>query len=191
MQSVSFGIWTRVAVSISYDDNHYTTRNSFLKNLTLVLANHILPSRSFFKAGKANTGASLLLSICTEHLLKQILKNSWMHPKSKYWHLIDYIITQRDLPDFQNTRARRKANCNTDYVITKSIVKLQMRQRMRKNKMPIRKLATNTININRIRDYLQASKNDRQAEIPASTVEEKWITSKLCKRYPKRNSPVQ
>ena len=25
MQSVSSGIWTRVAVSISYDDNHYTT----------------------------------------------------------------------------------------------------------------------------------------------------------------------
>ena len=24
MQSVSFRIWTRVAVSISYDDNHYT-----------------------------------------------------------------------------------------------------------------------------------------------------------------------
>ena len=25
MQSVSSWIWTRVAVSISYDDNHYTT----------------------------------------------------------------------------------------------------------------------------------------------------------------------
>ena len=25
MQSVSSKIWTRVAVSISYDDNHYTT----------------------------------------------------------------------------------------------------------------------------------------------------------------------
>ena len=26
MQSVSSRIWTRVAMSISYDDNHYTTR---------------------------------------------------------------------------------------------------------------------------------------------------------------------
>ena len=25
MQSVSSRIWTRIAVSISYDDNHYTT----------------------------------------------------------------------------------------------------------------------------------------------------------------------
>ena len=28
MQSVSSRIWTRVAVSISYDDNHYTARTS-------------------------------------------------------------------------------------------------------------------------------------------------------------------
>ena len=28
MQSVSFRIWTRVAVSILYDDNHYTTGTS-------------------------------------------------------------------------------------------------------------------------------------------------------------------
>ena len=28
MQSVSSGIWTRVAVSISYDDKHYTTGTS-------------------------------------------------------------------------------------------------------------------------------------------------------------------
>ena len=28
MQSVSSRIWTRVAVSVSYDDNHYTTGTS-------------------------------------------------------------------------------------------------------------------------------------------------------------------
>ena len=30
MQSVSSRIWTHVAVSISYDDNHYTTGTSFV-----------------------------------------------------------------------------------------------------------------------------------------------------------------
>ena len=29
MQSISSRIWTRVAVSISYDDNHYTTGTSY------------------------------------------------------------------------------------------------------------------------------------------------------------------
>ena len=33
MQSVSSRIWSRVAVSISYDDNDYTTGTSFLKGL--------------------------------------------------------------------------------------------------------------------------------------------------------------
>ena len=34
MQSVSFRIWTRVAVSISYDDNHYSMGTSY--QLTVV-----------------------------------------------------------------------------------------------------------------------------------------------------------
>ena len=32
MQSASFRIWTRIAVSISYDDNHYTTGTSITRN---------------------------------------------------------------------------------------------------------------------------------------------------------------
>ena len=35
MQSFSSRIWTRVAVSISYDDNHYTTDTVLLYNVTL------------------------------------------------------------------------------------------------------------------------------------------------------------
>ena len=35
MQSVSSRIWTRVAVSISYDDNHYTTGTSKDNSYTL------------------------------------------------------------------------------------------------------------------------------------------------------------
>ena len=35
MQSASSRIWTRVAVSISYDDNHYTTDTSIYDNIAL------------------------------------------------------------------------------------------------------------------------------------------------------------
>ena len=35
MQSVSSRIWTRVAVSISLDDNHYTTAPPFLHNTNI------------------------------------------------------------------------------------------------------------------------------------------------------------
>ena len=37
MQSVSTRFWTRVAVSISYDDNHYTTVTSTIISLVLLL----------------------------------------------------------------------------------------------------------------------------------------------------------
>ena len=33
MQSVTSRIWTRVAVSISYDDNHYTTGTPNFENI--------------------------------------------------------------------------------------------------------------------------------------------------------------
>ena len=36
MQSVSSRIWTRVAVSISYDDNHYTTGTSCVAKYKLL-----------------------------------------------------------------------------------------------------------------------------------------------------------
>ena len=43
MQSVSSKIWTRVVVSISYDDNHYTTGTS------LILIGKTLEGKSFLK----------------------------------------------------------------------------------------------------------------------------------------------
>ena len=43
MQSVSSRIWTRVAVSISYNDNHYTTGTSTTDNISI--ADHAFTSQ--------------------------------------------------------------------------------------------------------------------------------------------------
>ena len=62
---------------------------------------------------------------------------------------------------------------------------------MRKDKMPIRNISTNTIEISRVMDDLQVSLNDWLAEIPAGTVEEKRTPSnQFCTRYTKRNSAL-
>ena len=75
------------------------------------------------------------------------------------------------------------AKCSIgDHDMIKSTTKLFVRQRMRKDKMPIKKFATNTIEINRVRADLQAFLNNRLAEISAVTVEEKWNAFKSFSR---------
>ena len=59
--------------------------------------------------GNCNDNGRLLLEFCMEQQLvvtntifqqKGSLKTTWMHPRSKHWHLIDYVLVlQRDLQD--------------------------------------------------------------------------------------------
>ncbi|KAJ4942915.1 hypothetical protein JOQ06_005427, partial [Pogonophryne albipinna] len=51
-------------------------------------------------------------------------KTSWMHPRSKHWHLIDYVIVRRsDIRDVHITRAMRGAECWTDHPRPRSTCK--------------------------------------------------------------------
>ena len=54
MQSVSSRIWTRVTVSISYDDNHYTTGTSLREHNYNRKGNCLTPGRSHRKQKSLN-----------------------------------------------------------------------------------------------------------------------------------------
>ncbi len=66
--------------------------------------------------GQTNSNGMKLLTLCSEHSLtitntifqqKAKYKASWMHPRSKHWHLIDYAIVRHcDIKDVLITRAK-------------------------------------------------------------------------------------
>ena len=86
--------------------------------------------------GKVNENGKRLLNLCAAHRLAisntmfqmaNKFKTSWMHPRSKSWHLIDYVIVrQSDMRDVVITRALRGAECWTDHRLIRSIMRLQV-----------------------------------------------------------------
>ncbi len=87
--------------------------------------------------GTMNRNSLRLLSLCSEHKLvitnttfqlKNKYKASWMHPRSKHWHLLDNIITrQQDLHEISITQAMRGADCWTDHRLFRSKIHLTIR----------------------------------------------------------------
>ena len=99
--------------------------------------------------GNMNDNGLRLLSLCCQHdlcitntmfRLKQKYKTSWMHPRSKQWHLIDYIIVRSSqLSEVIITRAMRGADCWTDHrlIISKMYLKIRPPTRKRAAKSAI------------------------------------------------------
>ncbi|KAF7238139.1 Craniofacial development protein 2 [Varanus komodoensis] len=109
--------------------------------------------------GKCNSNSLLLLKTCAAHdliitntifRLPTHKKTSWMHPRSKHWHLIDYVIVRRkDRQDVRVTKAMPSADCWTDHrlIISKLSLHIKPKRRLQGNKAVMKK-----INVSKLRN---------------------------------------
>ena len=100
--------------------------------------------------GNQNTNGLHLLQLCTEFNLaigntifrqKNEYKETWMHPRSKHWHLIDYIITRkRDLQDLNAVKVMRGAECWADHRLVRAERKLKIRTKFHRKAITLKRL---------------------------------------------------
>ena len=76
---------------------------------------------------------------------------TWQHPRSKRWHLLDYLLTRHsNLPDVCITRAMRGADCSTDHHLIRCIFRMDVNITRRrqaanpKRRLNVAKLHTTT-----------------------------------------------
>uniref|UniRef100_A0A0L8FII4 Endonuclease/exonuclease/phosphatase domain-containing protein n=1 Tax=Octopus bimaculoides TaxID=37653 RepID=A0A0L8FII4_OCTBM len=118
----------------------------------------------------------LLLEFCTEHQLaitnktyqqKDCLKTTSRHPRSKHWHLLDYVLVRQwDLKDVLHTRVMPSAECHTDHRLVCCKPKLQLKPKPKKKGNTVKKLSIGSLCQEEMKVKFQAELQKKLDESP-------------------------
>ncbi|XP_068675587.1 uncharacterized protein [Montipora foliosa] len=137
-----------------------------------------------------NSNGLMLLNKCTEHSLvitntlfrmKDRHKGTWRHPRSRHWHIIDYVITRkRDRQCVLNTRAITGSDsCFTANRMVRSVFRLKLRKKSRQQ--PRLTLNVEALNQSIVKQDFQASLNDKLPALEEKTsVDTTWNALNAC-----------
>ena len=145
-----------------------------------------------FGKGQQNSNGELLTCLCVElelSITNTFFKQpdnhfySWVHPRSKRPHLLDYIIVKsKDIKDLSLTRAMRGPDCHTDHYMIKSVFNFQIDPPRNKTGLQ-RKKKINTKNLNEpsVQQKLEQELNSALNSSPALDESPNELWSKLSK----------
>nr|VZI31861.1 unnamed protein product [Spirometra erinaceieuropaei] len=136
----------------------------------------------------SNDNGLLLLRTCAEHrliltntffCLPEREKATWRHPRSRQWHLLDYVLVRRrDQRDVLVTKAIAGADGWTDHglVISKMRIRLQPRRRPQGKRPPAHRLHFSNELAQRLDNLPIAAAADDAAAAAAenASVENRW-----------------
>lgn len=96
-------------------------------------------------------------------------KTTWMHPRSKHWHLLDYVLVRKlDLRDVLHTRVMPSAECHTDHRLVRCKLRLQFKPKQRKKGNPKKKLNVGSLCREEVKAKLQANLQQILDESPCT-----------------------
>ena len=126
----------------------------------------------------------MILEFCSEHQLaitntlfqqKDRFEATWRHPRSKYWHLLDYALTrQRDTRDILHTRAMPSADCYTDHRLVHRKFAFTFKSPPKRKGPKTEKLQVHKFRDPGMKNNLQVMLEERLHCVTAAEPEEQW-----------------